>query len=255
MTTQQTIYALPRFSGDLSSCIWYHALDLPEGAVSGQWDLRGRFDEYVGHVRVKGCRVLDIGTASGFLTWEAEKRGAEVVSFDLDHARRQKALPFAESIYMRDRGESERIRNEYFEALKRGYWHAHRAFGSRAQAFYGDIENLPEALGRFDVAIFGSVLEHLPDHIQALASAARLSNTIVITGSFDDTEDHKALFVGWADHPEANYSFWRYTTGIYREVLAMLGFTIERVTRARYRCDLAGNDVELPTIVARRARP
>ena len=116
-TAEQLLYTSPWHVPDIASCCWYHSLDLPEGTVRGQWDLRGRFSHYVGHVPLGGRRVLDIGTASGFLTWEAEKRGAEVVSFDLDHARRQKLLPFASSVYMRDRAESERQRNEYEDAL------------------------------------------------------------------------------------------------------------------------------------------
>ena len=89
--------------------------------MEGEWDLRGRFDDYVGRLDLSGKRVLDIGTASGFLTWEAERRGAQVVSFDLDHASLQKLLPFRDSIYMRDRAESERQREHFFDGMKRGY--------------------------------------------------------------------------------------------------------------------------------------
>jgi 2-polyprenyl-3-methyl-5-hydroxy-6-metoxy-1,4-benzoquinol methylase len=67
----------------LADCWFYHTMDLPDvGTVTGSWDLRGRFDEYVGHVPLAGKTFLDVGTASGFLSFEAEKRGADVVSFD-----------------------------------------------------------------------------------------------------------------------------------------------------------------------------
>lgn len=42
----------------------------------GSWDLRGCFDEYVGHTKASGTTVIDVGCASGFLRFEAEKRGA-----------------------------------------------------------------------------------------------------------------------------------------------------------------------------------
>src|SRR4029078_11339459 len=103
-------------------CYCCPKLDVPGGSVTGEWDLPGRFDDYTGHVALSGKRVLDIGTASGFLTWESEKRGADVVSFDLDHASRQKLLPFRDTIYMRDRDESERQRQAFFDSMKRGYW-------------------------------------------------------------------------------------------------------------------------------------
>ena len=40
-------------------------------------------DEYLGKVSFAGQRILEIGPASGFLTFEMEKRGAEVVSVEL----------------------------------------------------------------------------------------------------------------------------------------------------------------------------
>jgi len=237
---------------DLQDCHWYHTLDLPSGPVAGEWDLRGRFDDYVGRLDLSGKRVLDIGTASGFLTWEAERRGAQVVSFDLDHASRQKLLPFRDSIYMRDRAESERQREHFFDGMKRGYWYCHHAFGSSAKVHYGNIERIPLELGHFDVALLCSVLEHLPDHIQAIASAASLADTLVITGPLTDSDDRRAEFVGYASHPAANFSFWRYSIGVYREVLAMLGFRIARVTRSHYQHVATPAPIELPTIVAER---
>jgi hypothetical protein len=66
----------PRFVDRLEDCFFYHAMDLPEfGLVPAHWDLRGRFDDYVGGVGVAGKSVLDIGTATGFLSFEAEKLG------------------------------------------------------------------------------------------------------------------------------------------------------------------------------------
>src|SRR5689334_8426613 len=78
-----SMYAEPRNVSDLSKCRFYHAMDLPDGQfVRGNWDLRNSFEKYTGFAQFAGRRMLDVGTASGFLTFEAEKRGAEVVSFD-----------------------------------------------------------------------------------------------------------------------------------------------------------------------------
>ncbi len=245
------IFIEPWVKPTLEDCFWYHTLDLPGGeTVTGYWDLRGRFADYTGGVALKGKRVLDIGTASGFLSWEAESRGAEVVSFDLDHARRQKLLPFKDTVYSLDRAESERQRELYFNAVKRSYWYMHHCLGSSAKVFYGDIEKLPRELGHFDVAFFGSVLEHLPDHIQAIGSAALLADMVVITGPVTDSEGLTADFAGRAGHPEANYSFGRYSLGVYREIFAMVGLRITSVTRASYRFVLGQQEIEIPTIIA-----
>src|SRR5215471_20475326 len=61
-----------------SECGWYHSMDFPNGeSVVGEWDIRGRFDQYIGNYPVAGKTVLDVGTASGFLAFEAERRGAK----------------------------------------------------------------------------------------------------------------------------------------------------------------------------------
>jgi 2-polyprenyl-3-methyl-5-hydroxy-6-metoxy-1,4-benzoquinol methylase len=65
----------------ITDCRFYHAMDLPQiGFVQGGWDLRGRFDDYIGGVRLKDRSVLDVGAASGFLSFEAEQRGARSVT-------------------------------------------------------------------------------------------------------------------------------------------------------------------------------
>ena len=81
-----SIYAPPQQVDDPAACIFYHAMNLPGiGSVSGDWDLRDTMDEYLGHFDFQGKRCLDIGSASGYLTFEMERRGArEVVSVDLD---------------------------------------------------------------------------------------------------------------------------------------------------------------------------
>jgi len=59
-------------------------MDLPQiGLVHGNFDLRASIDEYLGPIEFAGQRVLEIGPASGFLTFAMEQRGAELVSVEL----------------------------------------------------------------------------------------------------------------------------------------------------------------------------
>jgi 2-polyprenyl-3-methyl-5-hydroxy-6-metoxy-1,4-benzoquinol methylase len=79
-------YAQERYISSPDGCWFYHVMDLPEfGTVNhfGSWDLRGRFDDYVSYATLARKTLLDVGCASGFLTFEAEKRGATVMSFDV----------------------------------------------------------------------------------------------------------------------------------------------------------------------------
>ena len=261
MTTEANkaiTFAEPRYVADPSDCFFYHTMTLPGfGEVRGHWDLRGRFDDYIGHVDVKGKSVIDVGTATGFLSFEAERNGAsEVVSFDMAHARQQNFLPFADKLHYRDPAAWAEKHNVEVEQWKNAYWLCHRLLNSRAKVFYGDIYELPVELGhsvelgQFDIAIVGSVLEHLSDPVTALASIARLvRETLVIvtplieneTGTFDpalgtsDNEQRIARFEGSADHPENDFTWWTYSLGLYREIFKLLGFTLDRITSAQYR--------------------
>ncbi len=63
--------------------MWYHSVELPDGRVlPGAWDLRGHESVYLGGVDVAGKRVLELGPATGYLTFYMERMGAEVVSFE-----------------------------------------------------------------------------------------------------------------------------------------------------------------------------
>src|SRR5437870_33821 len=84
------MFVAPRMVTDPASCRWYHTMDLPElGTVGGNgWDLRATIDDYLGRFDFTGMRCMDIGSASGYLTFELERRGArQVVSVDVDAER------------------------------------------------------------------------------------------------------------------------------------------------------------------------
>ncbi len=64
----------------LEDCHFYHTMEVPGyGVIEGDWDLRAGVDAYLGGVSFANQRVLEIGPASGLLTFEMEKRGAAVV--------------------------------------------------------------------------------------------------------------------------------------------------------------------------------
>lgn len=246
-------FARPRFVDRMEDCFFYHTMELPGyGLIPAHWDLRGRFDDYVGGVEVAGKSVLDIGTATGFLSFEAEKRGAaRVVSFDMGDPRQQTFLPFKDKPAYRDPERWAEKHGAEIEQWRNAYWLCHRVLQSKAQVFYGNINCLPVELGEFDVTIIGSVLEHLSDPITALASVARLSrDTMVIVTPLLPSDEPIARFEGRAENPAADFTWWTYSLGTYREVFGMLGFRISKVTAANYYYTYGDRFEERSTIVA-----
>lgn len=248
-------FAEPKYVENKDDCWFYHVMDLPGiGTVGDSWDLRGRITDYTGGVELAGRRVLDVGTASGFLTFEMERQRAEVVSFDADSPLRSFLLPMRGGMFTENRQHWADHYEGVLRKLNNSYWLAHRLYGSRARVCYGDVYDIPADIGNFDIALVGQILVHLSDPVRALSSIMdRCRDYIIITeGMLDRDEPVAALCARARDRNP--WSWWHYSIGLYREIFALAGWKIERVNRAKYRCIASGSppQIELTTIVARR---
>jgi hypothetical protein len=238
-------------------CIFYHSFDFPDGtSVSGDWDMRGKFDAYVGGVNFKDKRVIDFGTASGFLSFEAEKRGASVVSFDADSTSRYTRLPHSKSRHATEPEEEIAEANKWLDGVKRSYWYAYHAFGSKNKVAYGNIYDLPpQFIGAFDVAILGQFLVHNRSGIDVLQAVAKSTNDyMIITEGVWQVDEPAGKFIGSASRPTDYFSNWIYSPGFYYEVMSMLGFKCESFNTATFYCGHVGHerDMELGVFVFRR---
>jgi SAM-dependent methyltransferase len=249
-------YTEPLRGVPFENCTFYHTMDLPgHGVVQGTWDLRRNIDLYLGRVDYSGKRVLDVGTATGFLSFQIEQRGAEVVSFDADDASRISFVPFRGQPYTEDHARWLVDTNAYLQRWRNGYWYAHEKLGSRAKVFYGDVYALPAELGSFDVVVLGQILVHLRDPLRALESVTRLCrDSLVISEGMVQREEPIQLFLPRAAHGGPEYAWWHLSTGLYREILSILGFEIKHLHRDKYLCHSPGypTELEITTITARR---
>ena len=247
-----SLYAAPRDVASIDDCSFYHVTDLPgAGTVGDQWDLRKTIQAYLGDVEFRGRRVLDVGTASGFLSFEMERRGAEVVSFDIPDGTLWNYVPFAQAKF--DEAKLLKDLAWHSDRIKNSYWYAHRALGSRARVHYGDIYALPEALGQFDVVVFGMVLPHLRDPFRALQSGARLSRdrVVVIQQGLQYAEPMMHFMPDPATCADP-LAWWYMSEGCVERMLGVLGFALEKKTRAKHLCLARDCFEECTTFVARR---
>jgi len=255
-------YAPPRRVTCLDDCVFYHTMDIPGyGTVEGPWDLRAGVREYLGGVDLRGKRVLELGTASGYLCFHMEQQGAEVVGYDVTatQAEEMNVVPYART---QRQGALDYVRR-MIAKLNNSWWLCHRAFGSAARVVYGNIYAVPAAIGPVDVATFGSILLHLRDPFQALASALPLvRETVIITEPLCEAE-HPT----WNDPEPApslafqpNYrtafppaTWWSFSPEVLRRFLGVLGFEETAVT---YHAQLFKNQrFPMFTVVGRRTAP
>jgi SAM-dependent methyltransferase len=245
--------AEPRLGLKPDDCDFYHSIDLPaSGTQVGAWDLRGRFDDYVNHAELGGKTVLDVGAASGFLSFEAERRGARVTSLEVGGGAVLHHLPVAGGAFVEDHERWLEGADAWVEGVRNSYWLSHEEFGSSAQRIHGDVRDL-RGPAEFDVVIFGQLLVHLPDALTALAAAARVCSEtlIVVEGNFE-SEDPLARLCGEREVP---YAWYHYSHGWYRRVLSLLGFDSVSISVDSYLCNDALHQREIPlaTVVATRA--
>lgn len=244
-------------------CQFYHSLDLPDGAsIEGFWDIRGRFDQYIGNYPLAGKTVLDVGTATGFLAFSAEAAGARVTALDARGSEEFQRVPFRDSLYHRDR--SAWVKE--FDAtshgpLRNGFWHAWHKLESKVEVVYASVDKLYSWDRRFDVVFAGAIIEHLADPVSALGNMARLANEAVII-AFTDVHDSNELIMrangDWSNQVW-DFEWLTLSRGLYSRVFKNLGFEVEIVTcRALMNPNpfndlTAPREVTRPTIIARKA--
>jgi len=252
MPLQRTMpWAMP----EKNFCHFYHSMDFPDGdSVTGHWDIRGRFDQYIGNYPLHGKTVLDVGTATGFCAFSAENRGAIVTGTDLNHISEVALLPFREHQYQSgDLPEWEALVEEDWKHLKSAFWYAWHKNESKVTMSYTPLRELRYTDERFDVVIAGALLENLRDPVTALGTFGRLAKEAVII-AFTPVLDADELVMRPIlplTNPQHYYTWWTLSRGLYRRIFGMMGFDIEITPSDAYNVD-GKIEVTRETVVARR---
>jgi SAM-dependent methyltransferase len=287
MTTLASVYAPHRTITSLDNCIFYHTVDIPGyGQVDGQWDLRKEPEKFLGGVDVAGKRVLEIGTSDGFLAFDMERRGAEVVGYDITGNDTYDIVPYNGSI----KSENTAHISNYIDKLNNAWWLLHNAMQSKARVVYGSVYDLPEEIGPFDVSTISCVLLHLRDPFQAMYKVGKVTTetlivTDVIPGFVSPSRTSVATrikhrlkragrrfsrryFFDWPapdvpdytflpnlDHQQTNFhTWWHLSPGVITKYLKILGFPVVHITvHDQYYC-VEQRMIRLYTVVGQRAR-
>ena len=173
MKNNSPIFAKPPSDNiSLEDCEFYHVMDIPglSEPTKGTWDLRKGVDEYLGHVDFKNKTVLELGPASGYLTFHIEKMGGDVTSIELDHQK------YKWDIVKRVKHNWQEELNVFMKIQKKrqnGYWYAHKAFNSKSKLIHSHINDLPAELGIYDISLICSVLLHLQDPFLGMKNMLR----------------------------------------------------------------------------------
>ena len=176
----------------LDECEWYHAMEIdgvsPNNLTpSISFDCREDIGNILGNLDYKDKKVLNLGSITGYLSFEAERRGGDVTSIDLavdptqlakQQATERDWVPRANDNWKKDL-KAFMVR----EALRRNaFWYAHKALNSKSRMLISHANNLPKELEMHDIGIIFSVLVHIRDPFLALQRmCSHINEKIVIT--------------------------------------------------------------------------
>jgi hypothetical protein len=177
-----------RAPAPIEECFFYHIQKLPgmEIEVGKNWDLRPGINDYFGGVDFKDKTVIELGPASGFVTFEMEKRGAQVSCIELDENGIWDRVPMCQ--YDRDWHLAQvRDRKVNQQKIINGFWTAHKLHRSKARVLYCHIYDLPSEIGNYDICMLGTVLLHLRDPFLALQNILAVTKEkVIITDMMPD---------------------------------------------------------------------
>lgn len=227
-----------RYVANADDCDFYHSLNIPgHGEVKGQWDLRGNEHDYLGRIDFRGKSVLEIGPASGYLTFWMERQGAKVTAFDLSEDHKWDFVPFAGI----DLEALNAARKTHLQRLHNSWWFTRRAYDAKAEMIYGTVYEIDPSLGAFDVVTLNSVLLHLRDPFRAIEKAAMVcSRTLVISDVAEEQFlprerrmwNQMIMFMLPRSATKTPVEAWYYMTSVtVAEILKILGFTKTRITK------------------------
>jgi SAM-dependent methyltransferase len=155
----------------------YHSLELLDGTVIPGIipvpNLRARLDAYPLPADLRGKRVLDIGAASGWNSFECERRGAEVVAIDC-------------------------VEYEELTIVK-------RLRDSKIEYVIADVEEIvPERFGFFDYVLFFGVFYHLRHPLLALENVCAVTRGQAFLESYviDDRPDPERCYMEFYETDE-----------------------------------------------------
>jgi hypothetical protein len=224
-------------------CYFYHTMDVPSGGGvvthPGNWDLRGRYDDYIYGAHLKGKSVLDVGTASGWISFEAERHGsAEVVGLDMAHDLPPQFVPYAFSQLKQagsTAGEHVLAHHKGNLDLRKAYWYCHERFGSKAKVVYGNAHTAGDHIFGADVVVLGQILVHQRYPLQVFHQCAKIANEtlVIIEGCLE--HDQPVMAFGGLN---GNFHSWFHlSTKMYQCYLDILGFQVTSMRKSAYRCN------------------
>lgn len=210
----------PKKNIKIEDCIFYHSFKMPDGQIiHGNWDLTECVEEYLGKINYNKKRIIDIGAASGYLSFYVEQKGAEVISFDMPDGSYWDVLKYP--------GYKPAVHTKTHEMYYNAYDYMHEKMNSKCKIYRDDIyKDLPDKLGNFDGAIFGTMLSHVRDPMLVLMNILyRVKHFAVLINPFRDRGVNGSTF--YPGKNEFSKAWWNIDYATIERMVNSIGWYID----------------------------
>ncbi|MDA8867491.1 hypothetical protein N9H84_04550 [Candidatus Pelagibacter sp.] len=259
------------------NCVFYHVQEIPglTKPTVGPFDLRENIDQLLGNCNFKNKKVLELGPASGFITFYLESLGAKVTCIDLSIKKdKWDIVPHANKNWKKNQLYSLKVLSKNRNA----FWFAHKQHKSKAKLIETHIYNLPKSTPIHDYGIVASVLLHIQNPFLALQKiSSKVNDKIIISDLMDDMGKlsskskfklsnvskylsrkyfHKNTFTKFlprGGNTNLNYNtWWKLSTATIIEMMKILGFEKEKYLEHVQYCN--NKPLDMYTIVFKRKK-
>jgi tRNA (mo5U34)-methyltransferase len=227
----------------LGRFLWYHTVDLGNGIVTpGNYDYRKDLDKFLFPEDMSDMHILDIGSATGFFSFEFEKRGAAVTSVELptiadwdmpSGENKEKTLRELMEFH-----KAKSVEDLHYLHLDGPFLFCREMLNSNVKRCYSTIYDLClEKLNnqQFDLVFIGDVLLHLFSPLKALSSVAPLCRgKLIISQRIPERTGVQPvmLYMGGDARQGDNRTWWLPNKTCFAQMLKRVGFrTVEFVGR------------------------
>ncbi len=187
--------------------------------------------------------VLDIGSATGFFSFEFVKRGATVTSVELPTIAGWDTLSGEEDEILKALTQFHRadsVEEAHYLHLDGPFLFCRELLGLNVNRCYSSIYDLcPEKVNhqRFDLVFIGDVLLHIFSPLKALNSVAPLCRgKLIVSQTIPDVMEGLplAVYVGGDNRSDCEFCWWLPNRACFTQLLKRLGFrTVEFVSEYR----------------------
>ena len=167
-------------------CRFYHVQEIPgiNKPTLGLFDLRKNINQLLGNCKFKNKKVLELGPASGYITFYLESLGAKMTCIDLSIKKdKWDTVPHANKNWKRKQIQG----SKELSKVRNAFWFAHKQHKSKAKLIETHINDLPKSTPMQDYGLVATVLLHIQNPFLALQMmSSKVKEKMIISDFIDD---------------------------------------------------------------------